>query len=260
MFEGEMKDLNSKWTKYKKKIWWQLRYVKNDYEPNFIIELFDYFKSVDNDIVNDYRDIIKKTFRYYTHEFNRTEATKKIKDIFRDPYFYASYVNAMNELKGTKKSFKTLEIFLNSYFNDSPIAERNKILTQMSDSAAFVYHPNEITFFMISKVLNINIFIIHSRAEYGKAVDVSKRADEKDLTITTSIYKADMGEHDRPLLMLYRKNEKTHLGYYVVRNANPDSPIYTDLKDAPEEIKTMLLTTKKTSTYSSSSSTRTSDI
>lgn len=260
MFEGEMKDLNSKWTKYKKKIWWQLRYVKNDYEPNFIIELFDYFKSVDNDIVNDYRDIIKKTFRYYIHEFNRTEATKKIKDIFRDPYFYASYVNAMNELKGTKKSFKTLEIFLNSYFNDSPIAERNKILTQMSDSAAFVYHPNEITFFMISKVLNINIFIIHSRAEYGKAVDVSKRADEKDLTITTSIYKADMGELDRPLLMLYRKNEKTHLGYYVVRNANPDSPIYTDLKDAPEEIKTMLLTTKKTSTYSSSSSTRTSDI
>jgi len=264
MFEGEMKDLNSKWTKYKKKIWWQLKYMKNDYEPDFIIELFNYFKSVDNDIVNDYDDIIKKTFRYYKHEFNKTEATKeatkKIKDIFRDPYFYASYVNAMNQLKGTKKTFKTLEIFLTSYFNDSPIVERNKILTQMSGSTAFVYHPNEITFFTISKVLNITIFIIHSRAEYGKAVDVSRRADEKDLSITASIYKADMGELDRPLLILYRKNEKTHLSYYVVRNANHEIPIYTELKDAPEEIKTMILTTKKSGTYSSSSSTRTSDI
>lgn len=260
MFEGEMKDLNSKWTKYKKKIWWQLKYLKNDYEPDFIVELFNYFKSIDNDIVNDYDDIIKKTFRYYKHEFNKTEATKKIKDIFRDPYFYASYVNAMNQLKGTKKTFKTLEIFLTSYFNDSPIAERNKILTQMSSSPAFVYHPNEITFFTISKVLNISIFIIHNRAEYGKAVDVSKRADEKDLSITTSIYKADTSELDRPLIMLYKKNEKTHLAYYVVRNANHEIPIYTELKDAPEEIKMMILTTKKTSTYSSSSSTRTSDI
>ena len=260
IFEGEMNGLNSKWTKYKKKIWWQLRYVKNDYDTVFITELFDYFKSVDNDIVNDYHDVIKMTFRYYTRALSKANDFKNIKSIFKDPYFYASYVNAMNQLNGTKKSFKTLEIFLTSYFNDSPVAERVKILKQMSDSATFVYHPNEITFFMISKVLNISILIIHSRAEYGKAVDVSKRADEKDLTITTSIYKADTNELDRPLLMLYRMNEKTHLSYYVIRNANPDSPIYTDLKDAPEEIKTMLLATKKTSTYSSSSSTRTSDI
>jgi hypothetical protein len=255
IFEGELNGLNSKWTKYKKKIWWQLRYVKNDYVPVFITELFDYFKSVDNDIVNDYHDIIKKTFRYYTRVFSKANDFKNIKSIFKDPHFYSSYVNAMNLLNGTKKTFKTLEIFLTSYFYNSSVAERVKILKQMSDPS-----PNEITFFMISKVLNISILIIHSRAEYGKAVDVSKRADEKDLAITTSIYKADTNELDRPLLILYRMNDKTHLSYYVIRNANPDIPIYTDLKDAPDEIKTMILATNKTSTYSSSSSTRTSNI
>ena len=255
IFEGELNGLNSKWTKYKKKIWWQLRYVKNDYDPVFITELFDYFKSVDNDIVNDYHDVIKMTFRYYTRAFSKANDFKNIKSIFKDPHFYSSYVNAMNLLNGTKKTFKTLEIFLTTYFYNSPVAERVKILKQMSDPS-----PNEITFFMISKVLNISILIIHNRAEYGKAVDVSKRADEKDLAITTSIYKADTNELDRPLLILYRMNDKTHLSYYVIRNANPEIPIYTDLKDAPEEIKAMILATNKTSTYSSSSSTRTSNI
>ena len=258
IFEGDAKDLNSKWTKYKKKIWWQLKYMKNEYVPDYMMELFNYFKSIDNDIVNDYQDIIRMTFKYYAHEFNKSG--KKIKDIFRDPHFYSSYVNAMNQINNTKKNFKTLEIFLTTYFNSSPIAERAKILKQISDSATYVYHPNEITFFHISKVLNISILIIHNRAEYGKAVDVSKRADEKDLSITTSIYKADTNELDRPLLILYRKNDKTHLSYYIVRNVNHDAPLYTELKDAPEEIKIMILNTQKTSTYSSSSSTRTSDL
>lgn len=259
IFEGDAKDLNSKWTKYKKKIWWQLKYMKNEYEPDYMIELFNYFKSIDNDIVNDYQDIIKMTFKYYAHEFNKS-TTKKIKEIFRDPYFYSSYINAMNQINNTKKTFKTLEIFLTTYFNSSTIPDRMRILKHISDSPTFVYHPNEITFFHISKVLNISILIIHNRAEYGKAVDVSKRADEKDLSITTSIYKADTNELDRPLLMLYRKNDKTHLSYYVVRNVNHNAPLYTELKDAPEEIKIMILNTQKTSTYSSSSSTRTSDL
>jgi len=233
--------------------------MKNEYEPGYMIELFNYFKSIDNDIVNDYQDIMKMTFKYYAHEFNKS-TTKKIKEIFRDPYFYSSYINAMNQVNNTKKTFKTLEIFLTTYFNSSSIADRMRILKQISDSPTFVYHPNEITFFHISKVLNISILIIHNRAEYGKAVDVSKRADEKDLSITTSIYKADTNELDRPLLMLYRKNDKTHLSYYVVRNVNHNAPLYTELKDAPEEIKMMILKTQKTSSYSSSSSTRTSDL
>lgn len=263
MFEGDAKDLNSKWTKYKKKIWWRLKYIKNAYVASNVAELFNYFKALDNDIVNEYNDIIQKTFKYYKYEFNKNKDnvdTKNIKDIFRDPYFYTSYLNAMNRLNNTKKSFKTLEIFLSTYFYNSSISERKSILAHIKSDDNYIYHPNEITFFTISKVLNISILIIHSRAEYGKAVDISKRADEKDLSITTSTYKADNDELSRPLLILYKKNDKTHISYYVVRNTDHDNLIYTELKDAPEEIKTMVLNTKKTSAYSSSSSTRTSSI
>jgi hypothetical protein len=264
MFEGVPKDLNSKWTKYKKKIWWQLKYIKNDYAASNIRELFDYFRTLDNDLVNDYNDIIKKTFKYYKHEFNKNinnlSDNTKIKDIFKDPYFYNAYLNSMNSVNNTKKTFKTLEIFLTTYFYNSSTTERYDILKHLRGSDAYTYHPNEITFFMISKVLNISILIIHHRAEYGKAVNVSKRADDKDLSITTSIYKADNNELERPLLILYKKNDKTHLSYYVVRNVNHNNFIYTELKNAPEEIKTRIINTKNTNTYSSSSSTQTSSI
>ena len=264
IFEGAQKDLNSKWTKYKKKIWWQLKYIKNDYAAGNIIELFGYFKSIDNDIVNDYNDIIKKTFKYYKHEFNKNvndlADTTKIKDIFKDPYFYTAYLTAMNSVNNTKKTFKTLELFLTTYFYNSSTKERYDILKHLRGSDAYTYHPNDITFFMISKVLNISILIIHHRAEYGKAVNVSKRADDKDLAITTSIYKADSNELDRPLLILYKKNDKTHISYYVVRNVNHDNFIYMELKNAPEEIKTRIINTKNTNIYSASSSTQTSSI
>jgi len=263
IFEGEAKDLNSKWTKYKKKIWWRLKYIKNVYVASNIAELFNYFKALDNDIVNEYEDIIKKTFQYYKYEFNKNKEdvdAKNIKDIFRDPYFYSSYVNAMNHVNNTKKTFKTLEIFLSTYFYNSAIDERKSILKHIKGDDKYIYHPNENTFFTISKILNISILIIHSRAEYGKAVDVSKRADDKDLSITTSIYKANNGELSRPLLMLYKKNEKTHLSYYIIRNSDHDNFIYNELKDAPEEIKAMILNTEKTSVYNSYSSTQTSSI
>ena len=116
----------------------------------------------------------------------------------------------MNSINNTKKTFKTLELFLKTYFNNSSTVDRHNILTYISNSDTYIYHPNDITFFMISKILNISILIIHDRAEYGKAVNVSKRADDKDLSITTTIFKADNNELDRPLLILYKKNDKTN--------------------------------------------------
>ena len=291
MFEGEPKVLNSKWIKYKKKIWWRLKYMKNVYAPNNIKELFNYLKALDNDLVNDYSDIIEKSFNHFKNEFNKNkngsvDNKKRIKDIFKDPHFYTSYTNAMNQVNNTKKVFKNVEMFLTNYFYNSTVAERMTILNHLrtaSDDSndTYIYHPNETTFFNMSKVLNISILIIHSRAEYGKAVDVSKRADDKDLSITTTIFKADSnsggsgsrgsnrgsnsnsGSDDalnRPLVILYRHNDKTQLNYYIICDPQNKHFVYKELKDAPEEIKAMVMKSKKTSGYSSSSSTQTSKI
>ena len=124
---------------------------------------------------------------------------------------------------------------------------------------------------MMREILNISILIIHNRADYGKAVNISKRADEKDLSVTTTVYKAYNDELNRPLLMLYRKNDKTHLSYYIVRNINHDNFIYTELNGLQEndddnnekktnEIITIIQNTKKSKSKSSSSSTQTFNI
>jgi hypothetical protein len=293
MFEGELRALNSKWIKYKKRIWYHIRYVKNAYTPSNIIELFNYLKALDNNLVNDYNDVIEKTFKHYKDVFNknkdnRGDDTKEVKEIFKDPHFYTSYINAMNQVNNTKKSFKNVEFFLENYFYNSSVDERKRILEHLETSGSYIYHPNDTTFYMMSKVLNISIFIINSRVEYGKAVDVSKRADDKDLSITTSIFKAGSGSSgssgssgrsgngnasgsgsgsnggskvlERPLVILYRHKDKTQLNYYIIRNPQNNDFIYTELKDAPEEIKTMVVDAKRMTVYSSSSSTQTSKL
>lgn len=72
----------------------------------------------------------------------------------------------------------------------------------------------------MSEVLNISILIIHNRIDYGKAVNISKRADKKDLSGTTTVFKAYSDELNRPLLMLYSMNDKTHLSYYIIKYNN----------------------------------------
>ena len=162
----------------------------------------------------------------------------------------------MNSINNTKKTFKTVELFLTTYFYNSSAVERKNILEHMSTSDTYTYHPNEITFFTISKVLNISILIIHNRAEYGKAANIKKRADENDLSMTCSVYKANNNAQDRPLLMLYRKNDKTHLSYYIIRNINHDNFIYTELNmlNKDNEIRKIIEEEKFMNTYSSSSS------
>ena len=283
MFNGEDKDLNAKWNKYKKKIWSKLKYIKNYYIAGNIIELFDYLKSLDNDIVNDYNDIIERTFKYYLDEFNKNVHNNKnikiIKEIFEDPNFYSSYLNAMNSINKTKKTFKTLNIFLTTYFNNSLFSERQKILEYIKNSDEYIYHPNEITFRLMSEILNISILIIHNRTDYGKAVNIKKRADEKDLSITYTVFKAYNDELNRPLLMLYRMRytdkidkDKKYQNYYIVRNINHDNIIYNELNKLQEndddkekkinEIITIIQNTQssKSNSLSSSSSTQTINI
>ena len=97
--------------------------------------------------------------------------------------------------------------------------------------------------------------MIHNRSEYGKGVKIQKRAGDKDLNITTSVYRADNNIEKRPLIMLYRKVEKTNISYYIIKNTEINEPFYMELIDAPDDIKDKILDTSKSSDISYSTST-----
>ena len=135
IFKGEEHILNSKWTKYKKKIWYKLRYIKNNYNQKTIEDFFNYFLNIFEINIIDYSDIIKKVNDYYLDTFESTKNAInnndkrikiRIKKLFKDPHFYSEYVKEMNVIKKTKKSFKTLRIFFDTYFDNSDYNEKGK--------------------------------------------------------------------------------------------------------------------------------------
>ena len=112
-----------------------------------------------------------------------------------------------------------------------------------------------IDIYNIAKLLNIYILVIHNLSEYGKGIKVEKRAGDKDLHITTSVYRADDNIDQRPLIMLYRKVEKTNISYFIIKNTEITEPFYMELQDAPDDIKNKILDYSKSSDISSSTST-----
>jgi hypothetical protein len=262
IFKGDETVLNSKWTKYKKKIWFKLRFIKNNYSNLYIEELFEYLlKKYDINMIS-YQSVIDETNKYYKDLFNKDNLDKhkdkKIKRLFKDPHFYLQYVKEMNSLNKTKKSFKTLKIFMETYFDKSTNDTKNTILNNIIEKKLLSF-PSDVNIYYISKILNITIFIIHNRSEYGKGVNLQKRAGDKDLNITTSIFKADENIETRPLIILYRKIEKTHISYYIIKNTEFTDYFYIELQDAPDDIKNKILDSKL-SGYDISSSTSTSSI
>jgi len=221
IFIGEEISLNTKWTKYKKKIWYKLRYIKTNYKDNSINELCNYLLEKLNINIISYKDIIAKSNNYYLDVFNKDNFDKnkkyRIKKLFKDPQFYQEYIKEMNSINKTKKSFKTLNIFLETYFDKSSFDERYKIVNNIVTSGSIKY-PGDIDIYNIAKLLNISILLIHNRSEYGKGAKVDKRAGDKDLNITTSVFRAENNITERPLIMLYRKIEKTNISYYIIKN------------------------------------------
>jgi len=258
IFNGEETALNSKWTKYKKKIWYKLRYIKNTYNETYIKGLFEYLTIKLNTNLLSYNEIQEKSNKYYLDVFNKDNYDKnknsRIKRLFKDTHFYQIYLKELNKINKTKKSFKTLSIFFQTYFNESSYEERSNIINNIIKNNLIKYQ-GDIDIYNIAKLLNISIFIIHNRSEYGKGVNVEKRAGDKDLNITTSIYKADNNIEKRPLIMLYRKVEKTNISYFIIKNTETIEPFYMELQDAPDDIKNKILASSNLSDMSSTSTT-----
>lgn len=256
LFIGEENVLNSKWTKYKKKIWFKLRYIKNNYNEKTIEEFFNYLLVKLNIDILSYQDVINKCNEYYLDVFNEGKKDKnkalKISALFKDPHFYLEYLKEMNKINKTKKSFKTLTIFIDTYFNKSTKEEKQNIINNLVSSNSIKY-PSDIHLFSISKILNVTILIIHNRSEYGKGVKLEKRADDKDLNITTSIYKAGNNINKRPIIILYRKIDKTNISYSIIKNIEYQNYFYMELQDAPDDIKNKVFEVKSADISSSTS-------
>lgn len=256
LFIGEENVLNSKWTKYKKKIWFKLRYIKNNYNEKTIEEFFNYLLVKLNIDILSYQDVINKCNEYYLDVFNESKKDKnkalKISALFKDPHFYLEYLKEMNKINKTKKSFKTLTIFIDTYFNKSTKEEKKNIINNLVSSNSIKY-PSDIHLFSISKILNVTILIIHNRSEYGKGVKLEKRADDKDLNITTSIYKAGNNINKRPIIILYRKIDKTNISYSIIKNIEYQNYFYMELQDAPDDIKNKVFEVKSADISSSTS-------
>ena len=261
IFKGTEEELNSKWKKYTKKIWSKLRYIKVNYNKNYIKELYDFLINFDKNIITNiysFKNIIEYTYKEYENilcevidiDDNRRNNKKLIKKIFQDPHFFNIYIKAMNAVNKTDKKFKpsALTIFFETYFNNSSIEERRSIINYIKKEDLIQYF-SDITIKLISKWLNINIFIIYDKIEYGQGKKVDKRAGNKDLNLTSVFYRAGYKSSDilyRPLIMLYREKIKTteNIAYYIIKITDSETYMYKELDDAPEEIKNKLISIK----------------
>jgi len=155
----------------------------------------------------------------------------------------------MNIINKTNKSFRNFTIFSETYFNNSSIEERRSIIKYIKKEDLLQYF-GDITIKLISKWLNINIFIIYDRIQdYGIGKKIDKRAGNKDLNITSVFYSAGYKSSDilyRPLIMLYRKKIKAtqNIAYYIIKVSDINIYMYKELDDAPEEIKNKLISIK----------------
>jgi len=252
-WKGIEKVLTRKWTKYKKKIWPKLRYIDSTYTDNNIYELFEYLLKYDKNRINNiitFEDIVEYTYREYKDLLlNNTpdidlDYKNEIDMLFKDPHFKHTYINTMNIVNNTNKTFKTTRIFLEDYFYKSKPDERKKIMNIIESTKAIKYY-GDIFLKQMSINLNINIMVIHHRVDYGKGVEVSKRAGSKDLKVSIKFYNAgDNNNHTeilkRPLIILYRKIEKTFVGYYLIKLIDDNKIIYNELNEADEDIKNIL--------------------
>ena len=243
--------LGTKFTKYKKKIWHKMRYIDSTYTDKNINELFMYLLKYNKKRINNiitFDDIVKHTYSEYKDLLlNNTEDIDDYKNeidmLFKDPHFRNTYINTMNNLKNTNKTFRSKRIFLENYFYKSNVDERRNILKNIESTKAIKYY-GDITIKQISNYLNINILVIH-RADYRKAKKITKRAGVEDLKVSMKFYNAGNNKNHteilkRPLIILNRIIKDDFIGYYLIKLIDDNTIIYNELNDADEDIKNIL--------------------
>jgi hypothetical protein len=252
-WKGIEKDIETKWRKAKKKIFSKLRYIDSTYTDKNIYELFEYLLKYDKNRINNiitFEDIVEYTYKEYKDLLlNNTpdidfDYKDEIDTLFMDTHFIDIYIDAMNIVNKTNKTFKTFKsrtIFLEDYFYKSSVSERKKILNIIESKKNIKYY-GDIVLKKIATYLNINIMVINDRIKYETGKKIIIRAGTDDLKNTRkSYYAGDNNNHaeilKRPLIILYRKIEKTFISYHLIKLINDNRIIYNELNEVDEDIK-----------------------
>jgi hypothetical protein len=243
IFNGTQEKLNSKWTMHKKSTWSNMIFIKNNnYNKNFIKDFYLWLAKYLN-IKTTYTDLETLAFNDIQIIFTAKDYTSVkllLKSLFDDPYFYKLLSNAIG------KKYINFNLFWDQYYTVINNNDRKLLFTNIISNVKEQLYPNDYYILAMSKILNINILIIH-RSKYGannKDMPVV-RGDIEDLLLSSTFYKAPTMNYDnRPLIILYKSDDddKTIYSLIVDKTIIPvsDKSIYIKMADIPLVIKYLI--------------------
>ena len=243
IFTGTQEKLNSKWVMHKKSKWSNMVFIKNNnYNKNFIKDFYLWLAKLLN-IRTTYTDLETTAFNdiqiiFSAKDYNSIKSNLKI--LFDDSYFNKLITNAIG------KTYTNFNLFWDKYYSIISISDRKKLLNDIISNIKISLFPNDYYIAAISKILNINIILIH-RSKYGainKEIPII-RGDIEDLLLSSTFYKAEtMNYENRPVIILYKHDDdiKTVYSLIVDKNINPvsEKSIYIKLIDIPLAIKYLI--------------------
>jgi hypothetical protein len=232
IFTGKEEKLNSKWIQHKKSKWSNMIYIKHEsYNKYTIKEFYEWFSKILN-MNTPYDEVVKLANILLKNTIDDNELMLLM---LEDPSFF-------NEYKKVTKQYKTVQIFLDTYYNNASKEERKKKLTEIINKNEL--YPNDLYLICITKLLNISILVIH-RGKYGKSNKDVERGGIDDLKISSSLYVAPNNMKKRPLLIFNKLLDKTKSIYNIVLEKNEkdnkySNSIYMQYENVPENVKILV--------------------
>lgn len=227
IFTGPLKKLSVKWNKNKKNKWSEMVYIDSNYKnetlKNFINWLISKMKipSIDYDTI-------------YNSSYNKFIDIRNDMDAMNIILHDTSYYNEWS--KKSKKTYSTINVFLEKYYSKLTDEERIKYITEIFNSREL--YPNDLVLKSISSILNISILIIQ-RGTYGDFDNENTRGDINDMVSSSLLYSAS-NIYNRPLIIFNKKCDKTKCSYFLVVDKISPNSLYLNYEYVHKDIKELV--------------------
>ena len=205
----EPKDLPSKFSKIRQLSWSKYKIQKcKQYTSEHIHELVAWMsKQVGFPLT--WQEVREASQQLVYDMLSRKEW---IMPLLEDPSFVATWKTVFSKKVGTKRG--------EAVWNDgmaefTPKQRQDMWKTKLAASSSWL--PGDVDWYIVSKVLGINILVIH-RTKYGKATDTEfQRADLEDQSMSSYVIVADERTWEElPCILLYRDLDATQFLYYPI--------------------------------------------